>query len=250
MQEKIKEIVSVFLKISKEQITASTVIDRSAVGSSILIHRMYAKLLAEGIIIKDYQDVQKFDDLLQRVAGNDSLETKKSQNGITDTEITIPASINVLNVNAGVGIDIELISAMPVTNDFREHTFYTMNYSVTEIAYCILQSNPYASFAGLFAAKEAIVKADNSYKDFEFKNINIQHLAANKPFHKSFNISISHTHEMAVAIAIPFRQNKNNLEEIITKTPEKPHNSSFAIWVFLFLSLFLSIISLFLILKQ
>jgi phosphopantetheinyl transferase (holo-ACP synthase) len=135
---------------------------------------------------------------------------------------------------------------MPVTNDFREDIFYTMNFSTTEISYCILQTNPYASFAGLFAAKEAIVKADNRFKTIEFKNIPVQHLSNGKPFHEGFNISVAHTGEIAVAVAVSILQNNNVLKE--PTIPEKSLKSiPAAVWLLILTSLLLSVIAVFLI---
>jgi phosphopantetheine--protein transferase-like protein len=244
MQEKIKEILSVFLKIPEEQINGATVIDRSAVNSSILLHRMYAKLAAEGVVVQDYQQLRTFGELLKRLGGD------------TDNAAILPpaSAANQVNEqgiekdNTGIGIDIEMVSAMPVTGDFREDAFYTMNFSVTEIAYCILQPNPYASFAGLFAAKEAIVKADNTYKKTAFKHIPVQHLSNGKPFHAGFTISVSHTDEMAVAVAVPIRHIVHVGNETVTSAPAKAvSNTSPAIWLLVLTSLLLSVIALFLI---
>jgi phosphopantetheine--protein transferase-like protein len=104
---------------------------------------------------------------------------------------------------ATVGIDIEEVDSMPRATDFRENEFYKMNFSSAEIAYCILQSNPYASFAGLFAAKEAIVKANNAKRNKQFNTITINHNTEGKPVYPGFSLSISHTNNVAVAVALP-----------------------------------------------
>jgi phosphopantetheinyl transferase (holo-ACP synthase) len=91
---------------------------------------------------------------------------------------------------------------MPPAADYREDAFYTMNFAPAEIAYCILQSNPVASFTGLFAAKEAIVKADNLFLNQAFHTIFIDHLPNGKPIHPNFSLSISHTAGFAVAVAV------------------------------------------------
>jgi phosphopantetheine--protein transferase-like protein len=199
MEEKIKEIVSIFTKIPVEQIASSTAIDRSAVNSSIMLHRMYAKLSEQGFIVQDYWDVKNFGSLLQRINGRSNVHDET----IGGTQInTISYSESSNKSPLSIGIDIEEIDAMPHTNDFREEAFYKMNFSASEIAYCILQPEPYASFAGLFAAKEAIVKADNTYKSKAFSTIMIAHTETGKPFHKDFTLSISHTKNNAVAVAI------------------------------------------------
>ena len=217
MEDKIKNILSLYIKIPVNQINAATVIDRSAVAGSILLHRMYANLANEGILVKNYWDIKNYGTLLQRVDD----ETQ------TDTSIRHAASSvnNIIPLNpssgslANIGIDVEEISAMPQVNDFREDSFYKMNFTDPEISFCILQPRPLASFAGLFAAKEAIVKANNAYKGIPFNAIAIDHLPAGKPLHKEFELSISHTNEVVVAVAIQININAPSLTAI-------PHSSS------------------------
>ncbi|MES2849352.1 MAG: 4'-phosphopantetheinyl transferase superfamily protein [Bacteroidota bacterium] len=192
MEEQIKNIVSKYIKIPAEQITAQTVIDRSAVASSIILHRMYAQLANEGVVINDYTLIKTFGQL----TGNGKETT------LTFTEPRVQTTTTENENAPSVGIDTENISSMPVINDFRENAFYKMNFAPAEIAYCILQPNPYASFTGLFAAKEAIIKADNNYKNKPFHTIIIDHLPTGKPIHAGFQISISHTNDTAIAVAV------------------------------------------------
>jgi len=252
MQEKIKEILGVFLKMPENQINTDTVIDRTALGSSILLHRMYAKLAAENLVVKDYQEVRTLGDFLQKLDreknGTDGPKTGKIISLPPNEPVVSPLPVTTKE-SAGIGIDIELVSAMPETGDFREDAFYTMNFSVAEISYCILQPRPYASFAGLFAAKEAIVKANNTYKKLEFKDIIIQHLPNGKPFHTGFNISVSHTDETAVAIAIPAipQHSFSNEKEMVARLPVKATGNTFVVlWLLVLTSLLLSVIVLFL----
>ena len=57
---------------------------------------------------------------------------------------------------AGVGVDTELISSVPTSETFRER-----NFTSEEIKYCQSAADPTASFAGRWAAKEAVFKALN-----------------------------------------------------------------------------------------
>jgi phosphopantetheine--protein transferase-like protein len=102
----------------------------------------------------------------------------------------------------GIGIDIEEIAALPRATDFRREGFYTQNFTAGEIAYCILQADPYSSLTGLFAVKEAIVKADGQYRGRPFNTIEIGHSAEGKPEFPGFGLSISHAGGMAVAVAV------------------------------------------------
>jgi phosphopantetheine--protein transferase-like protein len=196
MEEKIKNIVARFIKLPVDQLTVHTIIDRSAIGSSIMLHRMYGVLANEGIVVENYLDIKDLGTLLRRINNNGQPEILVERS-IADTAVDEQGLFA-----PGIGIDMEKIAAMPQAVDFREDAFYKMNFAPSEIAYCILQPDPLASFAGLFAAKEALVKADNTYKGYTFNSIVIDHLPSGKPLHKDFQLSISHTKEMAIAIAM------------------------------------------------
>src|ERR1700722_8522900 len=171
MEEKIKEIVSVFIKVPAEQIGAGTPIGRTALQSSILLHRMYARLGDEGVVVGDYAEIKVFGDLIRRQGG-------------ADASVLVPAAPVYPGEAAGLpglGIDIEEIAALPRVADFRMESFYVQNFTPGEISYCILQADPYASLAGLWAAKEAIVKADGQYRNRPFQAIEIGHTADGKP---------------------------------------------------------------------
>ncbi|MEO8416163.1 MAG: 4'-phosphopantetheinyl transferase superfamily protein [Ginsengibacter sp.] len=193
MIDTVKKIISEHTKISIEQLQPGTEIGRSAVGNSIILHRMYAAMAKEGIEIPGYQEIKTFGDLVNRMQG-----TPESQNH----HEVISFNSKYADVATGIGIDIEEIAKMPLVDDFRNDAFYTMNFTPEEISYCVVMPGPYASFAGLFAAKEAIVKADNLYREFSFDKIFIDHLPGGKPVFGGFSISIAHAQNIAVAVAI------------------------------------------------
>jgi phosphopantetheine--protein transferase-like protein len=236
MQEKIKEIISVFIRVPAGKIGPDTAIGRTALGSSIMLHRMYARLAEEGLTVNDYLGIKQFADLQRQMGGGSNgqqlssadlntfrpdldaspSDLQSSSNGqpisTLDPYPSAPAfflpspsfSAPATNPGAGgIGIDMEEIAALPRTHDFRKAEFYKMNFSAEEIAYCVLQADPYSSFAGLFAAKEAIVKADNRYRRSDFHTIGIGHSPEGKPFHPAFHLSIAHAGTMAVAVAVP-----------------------------------------------
>lgn len=197
MIEKVSAIVSQYTNIPVEHLQKSSLIGAGAVKNSILLHRMYAAISKEGISVPDYQQIKTFGELLEKISGKTEAVPVVY---VDKTEATVSISNEANEIP--VGIDIEEITQMPAATDFREDDFYKMNFSVQEIAYCILQPNPYASFTGLFAAKEALVKADNKYKSIPFNQISISHSPAGKPIFPGFNISISHTDQLAVAVIV------------------------------------------------
>jgi phosphopantetheine--protein transferase-like protein len=104
----------------------------------------------------------------------------------------------------GIGIDIEDPRALPEANDYRTHEFYSDNFSPAEISYCILQPSTHVSLTGLWAAKEAIVKsgAVRVSSSQGLRNIEILHDDAGRPLFPSCLISIAHTNQVSVAVAI------------------------------------------------
>lgn len=246
MEEKIKEIIASFTKIPIEQINSSTVIDRSAVNSSIMLHRMYARLAEQGVVLENYADIKNVGNLLQRINGN-GISNVAVINKYADFQKNTAYSNNNAAQNS-VGIDIEEIDSMPVVNDFREDEFYKMNFSAQEISYCLLQQNPYASFAGLFAAKEAIIKADNKYRSNIFNTIIIDHLPEGKPLHNEFHLSISHTNQFAIAVAVQLNQHSFNQPSMNVISKESNKNQSSLLIILL--SLLLSVIAIIIALKH
>lgn len=232
MEQKIKEIVAGFVKVPAEQIGPATRIDRSAVQSSILLHRMYARLAEAGLVVENYSAVRVFGDLSGASVGNvrengagpsesgEGVYLEGAEAGYRGTGARLSGSgeagggrsqgsgetggarFPTSGPAPGIGVDIEEVAALPRTPDFRKDEFYRMNFTAGEIAYCILQSDPYSSFAGLFAAKEAIVKAGGFDRSRSFNGMEIDHTPEGKPQYTDYGISISHAGGMAVAVAV------------------------------------------------
>lgn len=104
----------------------------------------------------------------------------------------------------GVGIDIQARASMPQVPDFRADSFYSANFSPDELAHCIQQSDPIVSLAGLWAAKEAILKAGVSIATAPkgFSHIEILRAPDGSPYYPGCLLSISHDDGIAVAVCI------------------------------------------------
>jgi len=196
--DKIKNIIAKFIKIDISSISNETVIDKSSINGSILVHRFYSELRKVGIVVEDYKNIRTYGDLLNRIE-------------VSGQEInSIKNDVNLINKNIdsnlfikGVGIDIEKVSNFPISEDFRNDVFYTDNFTSYEISYCILRNNPYESFAAIFSMKEAIYKSNNSIlTNKTFKNIEIKHDNSGAPEFNGFLLSTSHTDEVVVSVAI------------------------------------------------
>ncbi|KAJ9060861.1 fatty acid synthase alpha subunit Lsd1 [Entomophthora muscae] len=114
----------------------------------------------------------------------------------------------------GVGVDVELVSAIDINN----LSFIESIFTPQEISYCQNHPDPQASFAGKWAAKEAALKAYASLTSKPFpsslKQVEIVIGQSNAPkvvFHsekvhsalssKDIKVSISHSGAYAVALA-------------------------------------------------
>ncbi|KAF1921272.1 hypothetical protein BDU57DRAFT_510005 [Ampelomyces quisqualis] len=120
------------------------------------------------------------------------------------------------SANTKVGVDVETLSALNIEND----TFIVRNFTEKEIAYCTKAASPQASFTGKWSAKEAVFKslgvkgkgAGAALKDIEIINdetgapqVQLHGQAqeeANRVGVKKISISISHSEDQAVSVAI------------------------------------------------
>ena len=104
---------------------------------------------------------------------------------------------------AGVGVDIEYASGIPEAEDYRTHPFFVENFSKSEIVHCIESDNSRLSFAGLWAAKEAIAKACGiDTRLGGLSRIEIGHDDHGRPTSGFGSISISHVGELAIAVCV------------------------------------------------
>ena len=118
--------------------------------------------------------------------------------------------------NTKIGVDVESVHAINVENT----TFIERNFTATEQSYCREAANPQASFAGRWSAKEAVFKslgvqgqgAGAPLKDIEVTNdktgapivqlSGAAEKAAKQAGVKKVSVSISHSDDQAVAIAV------------------------------------------------
>src|ERR671911_329500 len=111
-----------------------------------------------------------------------------------------------LNVGTDV-IEVRRFRNKPLNK--RNAGFYHSVFTEAEIIYCTKYSDPYPHLAGIFAAKESIIKCLN--KPTKMIDVEIIHRQYGKPtavIHRkrknaeSVRISISHTRSLAIAVAI------------------------------------------------
>lgn len=103
----------------------------------------------------------------------------------------------------GIGTDIIEISR--IEKAIKNENFLSRVYTKNEIAYANTKSKKEETLAGIFCAKESIVKAKGTgFKGEKFHNLEILHDENGKPFVNDENIliTISHCTKYATATAI------------------------------------------------
>ncbi|KAE9977434.1 hypothetical protein BLS_001417 [Venturia inaequalis] len=133
------------------------------------------------------------------------------------TRVMIESLTTSAGPNTKLGVDVENITAINIENE----TFIERNFTRAERAYCAKAASPQASFAGRWSAKEAVFKAlgvpgkgaGAPLSDIEISSdektgapVVVLHgdakEAAKRAGVKSVSVSISHSDDQAVAVAV------------------------------------------------
>lgn len=147
------------------------------------------------------------DQLLDLAAGRpvtEALTGDKDEKGQTKKQRAKSYSVGPVAPMRGIGIDIQPISAMPETTDYRADNFYKRNFTDRELAHSIQKGDPRESLAGIWAAKEAVLKAGAAVRSSsgEMADIEIVYDATGAPGFPGCLVSISHAAGVAVAVCI------------------------------------------------
>ena len=215
--KKIEDIFKSFplkseININNRQTTISSAID---LFSSIVLERIIARLINEfpDVNFENLNPQSSINDIFQLIVNNSDFkeENLNDQNfssiQIEDIKLDLLENCS-LNINS-VGIDIESKNSIP--NDIfliKNSSLRKRLFSEKEIIYSITKPDPIITLTGIFAAKEAFIKALSSKKKIGFNQINIAYNPNGKPFvilnnniFKAY-LSISHTSQIATAICI------------------------------------------------
>ncbi|MFI3226440.1 MAG: holo-ACP synthase [Clostridia bacterium] len=102
------------------------------------------------------------------------------------------------------GIGTDIVEILRIKKAVESEHFMHRVFTKNEIDYAMSKGNPEQSFAGIFCAKESIVKAmGTGFSGVKFHDIEILHDELGKPYCTNENIliSISHCKEYATAMA-------------------------------------------------
>jgi phosphopantetheinyl transferase (holo-ACP synthase) len=100
-----------------------------------------------------------------------------------------------------IGIDIQSIEELfSFVSGEDESDFINSFFAEEEIKYAKRKPDPKQTLAGIFAAKEAVLKVSDASSDPS--SVVITHDRLGRPFVSGFHISISHSQDFAIAIAL------------------------------------------------
>jgi phosphopantetheinyl transferase (holo-ACP synthase) len=120
-----------------------------------------------------------------------------------DTQLDPSRRAGLEGAPGGIGLEIVALADLPDAENYADHEFYYENFSASEIAYSIHRASAKASFAGLLAAKRALVKSAETIGVFEgLRRIEIAHDAEGRPTYPGCLLSISHADAIAIAVAL------------------------------------------------
>ena len=160
----------------------------------------------------------------------DSENIELNFNNDFDSKISAEKNINIID-NNNLGIDIQDIRELfpNEISDLKSEKDILDIFSLNEISYAENKRDKYETLTGIFAAKEAIIKTLN-IKNKKLNKINISFDKTGKPSNKDCFISISHSNNFAVSVALSKdiiipqnnqfknRSIENNLPTQISKT--------------------------------
>lgn len=226
MKTKIKDV---YQRLTNKELANDDSVISPEAFSSVLLDRFNAELSKMGI---------SWD---RKPTTINSLTAGKSNGFVSQTSLA-DVKLPVFKTDRGidVGIDLQRINKFPIVKDPWEDQFYKDNFNDLEIAYCLKKEHPFQSFAGIFAAKEAVFKATG----IERNTITITFNEDGKPMCEFASISISHDGDYANSVAIfkdsedvkqkPVEQKSEEVKIIVV--PEKKGFLNVAN-IFIFLSL-------------
>lgn len=200
--------INYFSKLLNSTVDENTVIRLSSGQSA----RAFAWLEANKFSINDLK-------LSTGFSINDLLgitEDLKSSSSIQPKQEIHSADIQMVALGAStlIGIDIQSISELfpeGLSDDPKSDPELLAIYTLKELSYAQSRPDPAQTLTGLFAAKEAILKC--AQKEINLTNIEILPDPTGRPTVNGFLVSISHSLDYGVAIAMPAigMENKNEV---------------------------------------
>lgn len=153
-------------------------------------------------------------------SGEDAFAQEKSESHVKSAAV----------LRHQIGIDIQKVSELfpGAIQDPKSDPELVRIFSPGEISFAETKADPLATLAGIFAAKEALVKAGyNGAGRNDFALLEIGHDIAGKPEINDYKISISHSGEYAIAIAATKdEETLPNLDASVKRSEDSKHDNA------------------------
>ena len=133
----------------------------------------------------------------------DTLHTSIAHETVGAAESLIPLNSNLVGGSNQIGIDIQRVDELfpdGLPCDPKSSSELLTLFTMHELSYAQSKDDPKQTLAGIYCAKEAIIKAAGI--DFILNQIEIGRCYGGAPLHPEFAISISHSGNYAIAVAL------------------------------------------------
>ena len=111
-------------------------------------------------------------------------------------------------------------------------------FTLSELAYADSKKNITQTLAGIFAAKESIIKVKGK-RPQNLNDIEINYDNNGKPFFENYRISISHSQDYVVAVAVKITsENEGEIQSQINSIENNYNNSKHNLFYYFLLILF------------
>lgn len=180
--------------------------------SSAQKSRLHGWLIKNSITFNEVALTKKFtiNQLLSDLGSSKNLYQSRAQE-------TFSSSMQLSMGNLQIGVDIQRVDELfprGLSSDPKADQELTQIFTTKELSYAQSKGDPETTLAGIFSAKEAIQKACNANK--VLNKIEILPDENGRPKSEGYALSISHSGNYAIAIAI----NESQTQEKLFKTDE------------------------------
>lgn len=208
--ETLQNIVATLLETEPADVHPALAFGGTRLQGSLARTRLYTAITQQlGVTCQAAYTARTYDELHAAIYGTAST--------VSAAPAALPApgrhvQRNGARPGGACGIDIEMVTSLPMVADYWSDAFYSATFTPTEIAYCLLQDQPLIHFAARWCAKEALKKCDAAYLHADLGTLEVAvspsgapHLCVVADGHSTplpFAVSLSHTSQVAVAVVL------------------------------------------------
>jgi phosphopantetheine--protein transferase-like protein len=221
-EEMLREIVSGIARLDRDQITPVTALGdllRGSLGRARLDAALRTRL---GISSPAVYRAATYGELQRALSGDGSAaETDGERRPSSSAPPGYSLSVPPVGDGIAVGIDVESIRSLPDVADYWEDEFCRSMFTSQEIAYALLQTQPGASLAAAWCAKEALRKSNSRLINVDWARIEVVHDPEGKPSLRldgvpvQGSLSLSHTDEIAIAAFVAHKPETPPVDSVL-----------------------------------